>query len=173
MTNWHQNGQTCSPLPSLPLVMDKLSSHLLCADTDTWQNCLVKINYQKIIKFLAELDFFSYILMNYFTVGSHKRWCWCKGSKSSWLKQVKKEWQKNFATSSGNWPLDQPSCAFKLHLSGQTEDTKVFHKVRLKNICNIGIYNEMIFEVQQVPLLPCNTKRTLLLVVILGKYFSL
>lgn len=81
MGNWCPNGQICSPLPSLPFVLDKFSSHLLCAGTDAWQVCSVELKPQKIITFLAELDFCSFISTNYFTVWSQEWQCWCKGSK--------------------------------------------------------------------------------------------
>lgn len=55
---------------------------------------------------------------------------------------------------------------FKPHLSVQTEETKVFLEV-----CNIGIFNEMVLRYSRY-ILPCNTKRTSLLVVTLGKHFK-
>lgn len=96
-------------------------------------------------KFGAEMDFSSFISMNCFIVW---QW-WCRGSKRTWLTRVKKEWQKNFTTFISNQSSDQQSHIFKLHLSVHTEETSgVLLQIRLENICNIGIHNEMIFEVQ-------------------------
>lgn len=66
MAKWHPDWQAYSPLPSPPLLLHKFSSHLLCADPDTWQIHLVELNYQKIISFLAGLDFLPLCLHELF-----------------------------------------------------------------------------------------------------------
>lgn len=58
---------------------------------------------------------------------------------------------EEFYNLSGNQSLGQHSRIFMLHLSVQTEETTgVLLKLRLKYVCHIGIYNDMVFEVQQL-----------------------
>lgn len=58
---------------------------------------------------------------------------------------------EEFYNFSGNPSLGQHSRILTLHPSVHTEETTgVLLKLRLKYVCNIGIHNDMVFEVQKL-----------------------